>query len=90
MLYIKEALNAMLYIKGASGTVPCAVLCSVVSKPVASDRQAGLKSLAQRSPLIVDITCTDVKRCGCKSDEDVWTICDEVAASFGTPAHKLT
>ena len=89
LLADEEALNAMLYIKGASGTVPCAVLCSVVSKPVASDRQAGLKSLAQRSPLIVDITCTDVKRCGCKSDEDVWTICDEVAASFGTPAHKL-
>jgi hypothetical protein len=88
LLADEEALNAMWYIKGASGTVPCAVLCSVVSKPVATDLVAGHRSLTERSPMLVDTTCSDIKRIGCKTDADVWALCDEVAASVGTPLLK--
>ena len=79
----------MLHIKGASGTSPCAVLCSVVTKPVATDVASGVRSLTQRSALLVDTTCSDVDRIGCKTDADVWAICDEVEASLGTDAHKF-
>ena len=79
----EEALNAMLYTKGASGLVPCAALCCVVNKPIASDTELGLPSLAERSPLIVDISCSDIRRIGRKTDADVWKLCDDVAALGG-------
>ena len=87
----EEALNAALYIKGASGTVPCAVLCSVVAKPCGSDVDAGIRSLTQRSSILVDISCCDADRIGCKSDADVWAHADEAAAAakVGTTALKL-
>ena len=81
LLADEEALNAMLYIKGASGLCPCAALCSVVNKPCYTDLESGIRSLTQRSPLLVDISCGDVKRIGCKSDADVWEQADQVAAA---------
>ena len=84
----EEALNSMLYTKGASGIVPCSVLCSVVNKPLASDKELGMRSLPERSPLLVDISCNDIKRIGRKTDADVWKMCDDVAALSGG-AQKL-
>ena len=46
LLADEEALNAMLYLKGASGTVPCAALCSVANKPCSTDVEAGIAGLA--------------------------------------------
>ena len=86
LLADKEALNAMLYLKGASGTVPCAALCSVANKPCWTDVESGIAGLAQRSDLLVDISCSDVDRIGCRTDEDVWAFADLVAAAVGRPA----
>lgn len=90
LLADEEALNACWGIKGASGIVPCAIMCSVVGKPPSTDVEAGLPSLAQRSALIQDIGCSDIKRIGLKSDADVWALADEVAASHGTTRLKVT
>ena len=89
LLADEEALNAMLYIKGASGLVPCAVLCCAVNKPLTSDLEGGRRSMTQRSALLQDIGCSDVRLIGLKSDADVWAQADEVAASKDTPGFKL-
>ena len=79
----EEALNAMLHTKGASGTVPCATLCSVVNKQNSSDAELGFLSLAARSPLIQDISCSDINRIGLRSNEDVWSMCDSLRTLSG-------
>ena len=81
----EEALNGMWHIKGAGGITPCGIMCSVVCRPSRADREAGIRSLAERSELIQDISCSDVKRCGLRSDADVWSLADDVAAAHGTP-----
>lgn len=77
----EEALNHMWYIKGASGTVPCAIACSCVNKPLKADEENGIQGLASRDDAIVDITCSDFTRMHFRTDNDVWTLADQVAAA---------
>ena len=76
----EEALNAMFYIKGASGAVPCGVLCSVVNKQRADDVANGVKSLTDFDPSIVDLSCPDIYKCGLRTDAEVWGMCEELRA----------
>jgi hypothetical protein len=73
----EEALNAMNHTKGASGIMPC-LLCSITNKPCATDRDNNLLSMTDRDPSIPDISCTDLARCGVRSDADIWQFCDEL------------
>ena len=86
----EEALNYMWFTKGASGTVPCAILCSVTNKPKPADVEAGVRSLSDRSDLIQDITCSDCSKIGLRTDADVWNFVDQVgAAAASSDAPKL-
>ena len=84
----EEALNAMFLAKGASGITPCGYLCSVVNKPLASDRELGIPSLSERSPLIADITCNDLTKIALRTDADVWSMVDSLRTMAGD-AKKL-
>ena len=86
----EEALNNMWNTKGASGTVPCAILCSVTNKPKPADIAAGVRSLSDRSDLIQDITCSDCSKIGLRNDADVWSFVDRIgAAAASSDAAKL-
>jgi hypothetical protein len=74
----EEALNAMLFTKGASGIVPDATLCGVVNKPRVQDVDNNVISLSDVDDSIVDISCPDLDRCGLRSNEDVWALCDDL------------
>ena len=74
----EEALSAVWHLKGSSGTSPCAVACSVVAKPVRTDVESGIPSLAERSVNIVNITCSEVSKMGIKTDNDVWPLVDDL------------
>ena len=80
LLADEEAINAMMHSKGASGTCPC-ILDSVVDKQNTADRELGIRSLADLDPSIQDIACSDLTLCGMRSDEDIWELCDKMAAS---------
>ena len=87
----EEALSFMWNIKGSSGIVPCAVVCCVVNKPYHGDVERGIRSLAERSENIVSITCSDTSRFGLKTDNDVWSMIDNLVASqahLPTPRFK--
>ena len=70
----EEALNAMFWTTGASGMTPCGVLCSVYNKATAADDELGIN--IARLGDVADISCNDLKKCGERSDEDVYAICD--------------
>jgi hypothetical protein len=70
----EEALNAMFWTTGASGLTPCGMLCSVYSKATAADIELGIDVAVLGD--VADISCNDLKRCGERSDEDVYAICD--------------
>ena len=78
----EEALNAMLFTKGASGILPC-MSCSAVNKPLALDLANGIMPLHDRDAELVDITCHDINLVGLRSDRDIWDICDELEAVSG-------
>ena len=71
LLADEEAINGMLCSKGASGGSPC-VLCCVVNKQCATDRDGGLLSLADRDGSIADISCPVLDLCCPKSNDDIW------------------
>ena len=81
----EDALAQMWSLKGSGGRLPCAIACSLTAKPIASDIASGIRSLAERDPLIHDITCSDVRLMGLRSDEDVWKFWDEIAAAKDGP-----
>ena len=70
----EEALNAMFWTTGASGMTPCGLLCSVYMKPTSADNELGINVASLAG--VADISCSDLKKCGERSDEDVWAICD--------------
>ena len=75
----EEAINAMMHSKGASGICPC-ILDSVVDKQNTLDCELGIRSLSDLDPSIQDIACSDLTLCSMRSDEDIWEICDKLAA----------
>jgi hypothetical protein len=74
----EEALNAMFWIKGASGVVPCATLCNVLNKQSPNDIAQGVLSMAEFDESLADISCSSLEKCQPRSDEDVWTLCDQL------------
>ena len=77
----EEALNSMCWTKGASGIMPCGVLCSVTNKPHACDRDRGIRSISDRDAMIPDISCPDLSKCGVRTDATVWKFCDDLEQS---------
>ena len=75
----EDALNAMFFIKGASGACPCGTLCSVLNKQRPQDLADGVVSAASLDKDLVDISCRDLSRCGLRSNQDVWDLCDDLA-----------
>jgi hypothetical protein len=71
----EDALSSLWGIKGASGTVPCGIKCTVVNKP------RGKRHLASHDPSIVDIGCHNVREIILNTDEDVWSKVDMLKAS---------
>lgn len=76
MVADEEALNAMWYIKGASGILPCGYKCSVTNKSCPTDIIGGIASLAARDGHIPDLGTHDVAKLGLRSDADVWAMFD--------------
>ena len=77
----EEALNAAFFIKGASGTIPCATLCCVTNKQRPEDVANGVPSLQSLDDKLVDISCPSLARCQPRSCADVWWVCDSLQAS---------
>ena len=77
----EDAFTDMWFIKGASGVVPCGVTCSCVRRPLRSDAEMGVPDLVALDPTLSDITQTDQKRMGLRSDDDVWKLADYLAAT---------
>ena len=75
----EDALNLMFFIKGASGACPCGTLCSVLNKQRPQDLADGVVSAASLDDNLVDISCSDLSRCGLRSNKDVWALCDDLA-----------
>ena len=76
----EEALSSMLGLKGSSGIAPCAMRCWCVGKERQQDTDRGIRSLTERNPNIVSITCTKKDDIVLKCDADVWSDCDYLAA----------
>jgi hypothetical protein len=77
----EEALNSLFYIQGASGFLPCGIMCSVVNKQRTQDKALGLKRLTQIDPSLADISCNDLDKCGLRTDSDVWALFDLLATT---------
>jgi len=88
LLADEEALTRTWNIMGASGMIPCGIKCSCTNKPIHTDIEAGIASLADRDPDIVDIGCADKAKMGLRSDEDVWAICDMLTDARHQPGFK--
>ena len=71
---------------GASGLVPCGVLCNVVARPQAADEERGIASLAARSDMLADVSCPDLDVIGRRSDEDVWGLADRLRQHRSSPS----
>ena len=71
----EDALSSLWSIKGASGTVPCGIKCTVVAKP------RGARNLSEVDPAIIDITCSDPRKIILNTDSDIWSKVDMLQAS---------
>ncbi len=76
MLGDEEAITAIWDSKGASGLVPCGLLCSCTNKLCHTDIERNIASLSERDPHVPDLSTHDVSKLGLRSDEDVWAMFD--------------
>ncbi len=82
----EEALTAMWCIKGASGLIPCGVMCSVTNKSCHTDVERGISSLAERDAAIPDLSCGDPSKLGLRTAKD---LCDLLTTLEICPASDL-
>ena len=79
----EEALTQAWGLKGASGTVPCGLMCGrLTNKRRPTDIQRGLRHLCEISPHLAHFA--SITGHGRRTNSDVWQICDELEGCKGT------